>query len=343
MFRVFRQFYIATVLIGVFSLAACRTASIKVQVISNPQIALSNKVKKVVLVNLVSNNIVSKVGEVLSGEIPGNDSRLSKECINTLDQTMNSYKKFVVNQSQMKVPQKNHNLTLGEPNLSWQMVDSICKAEDAQAVISLEYFNASVVVNVGQVVVNEMNRATLGSIGNLSYGLGSVPVDSRVEAGFRVYDNSTKNILSSQNSIYNNRQNINYLEAAKMILIKNEKLYDISRFAGQSFAGNFFAVRYWAHRNISKYRSFNFKIAYRMAISGQWQAAADMFEQIEKESTSKKPKWRSAYNAALCYEVLGNLPKAIECAQNAYTYCGKNKVLQYIQLLQSRLQRNVMQ
>jgi hypothetical protein len=41
---------------------------------------------------------------------------------------------------------------------------------------------------------------------------------------------------------------------------------------------------------------------------------------------------------ALCYEVLGDLPKAYKMAQEAYAISGKGKALRYANLIQGRIQ-----
>ena len=84
------QMNVVALFIGVMLLnQSCRTKLINVQIVSNPKIALAPEVKKIALINLVkTNNVANKVGEVLAGEIPGNDSRLATECLNSLDMTI---------------------------------------------------------------------------------------------------------------------------------------------------------------------------------------------------------------------------------------------------------------
>lgn len=335
------QMNVVALFIGVMLLnQSCRTKLINVQIVSNPKIALAPEVKKIALINLVkTNNVANKVGEVLAGEIPGNDSRLATECLNSLDMTISSSKKYTVSQSPVKVPQKNNNLSFGEP-ISWSKIDSIAKAENADVVIALEYFNASFAVNINQTILNNGNKnPTLdGVVPNLIPGMGRVYGESRAETGFRIYDNLHKTIVFQNNASFFQSHSINYFEAVKMVMVKNDHLHDISKYAGQQFAGNFFPVRFYANRTISKYKSDKFKMAYRLAIVGQWQSAADIFEQILNESTSTRAKWRSAYNMALCYEVLGDLPKAYKMAQEAYAISGKGKVLRYANLINGRIQ-----
>ena len=334
------QINVIALLIGVLFLnQSCRTKLINVQIVSNPKIALAPEVKKIALVNLVkTNNIGNKLGEVLAGEIPGNDSRLAAESLNSLEITIASSKKYAVSQSAIKIPQKNNNLSFGEP-ISWTKIDSIAKSENADVVIALEYFNASFAVNINQTLLNDNNNPTYGAIvPNLLPGLGRVYGESRAETGFRIYDNLHKTIVFQNNASFFQNHSINYFDAVKMVMVKNDHLYDISRYAGQQFAGNFFPVRFIANRKITKYKSAKFKMAYRLAIVGQWQSAADIFEQILNESTSTRAKWRSAYNMALCYEVLGDLPRAYKMAQEAYAISGKRKALDYANLINGRIQ-----
>ena len=132
------QMNVFALLIGVLFLnQSCRTKLINVQVVSNPKIALARDVKKIALVNLVkTNNIGNKLGEVLAGEIPGNDSRLATESLNSLEITIASSKKYAVSQSAIKIPQKNNNLSFGEP-ISWIKIDSIKKVDGKRCSIDL--------------------------------------------------------------------------------------------------------------------------------------------------------------------------------------------------------------
>ena len=198
------QINVIALLIGVLFLnQSCRTKLINVQIVSNPKIALAPEVKKIALVNLVkTNNIGNKLGEVLAGEIPGNDSRLAAESLNSLEITIASSKKYAVSQSAIKIPQKNNNLSFGEP-ISWTKIDSFAKSENADVVIALEYFNASFAVNINQTLLNGNNNPTYGIAPNLLPGLGRVYGESRAETGFRIYDNLHKTIVFQNNALNN--------------------------------------------------------------------------------------------------------------------------------------------
>lgn len=74
-----------------------------------------------------------------------------------------------------------------------------------------------------------------------------------------------------------------------------------------------------------------------MAEVGAWNDAINKWEEGIIKAEKEKDKARMAYNIAVAYEVLGDLDKALEAAQNAYSKYNSKEARNYAQQIQSRM------
>ena len=79
------------------------------------------------------------------------------------------------------------------------------------------------------------------------------------------------------------------------------------------------------------------QIGERQALAKDWENAAKTWTNAYEESFKTKTRAKVAYNAALAYEVLGNLKEAQRWIQIAYVENGKNEALIYSNILDARV------
>jgi len=73
----------------------------------------------------------------------------------------------------------------------------------------------------------------------------------------------------------------------------------------------------------------------RRAQSGQWNRAAELWEQ-EVSNPDSKIACRACYNMAIISEINGDLDKALSWAQRSYSDYAEREALQYIKILNYR-------
>ena len=83
----------------------------------------------------------------------------------------------------------------------------------------------------------------------------------------------------------------------------------------------------------------SFKLATRMARTGNWDGAAKIWQQATN-SASGKVAGRACYNMAIISEINGDLPGAIQWAQKAYENYGNRLALSYVSVLKNRQNDN---
>jgi hypothetical protein len=79
----------------------------------------------------------------------------------------------------------------------------------------------------------------------------------------------------------------------------------------------------------------NFKMAKRMARTGNWDGAAKLWQR-ETLNTKRKVAGRACYNMAIISEINGDLNEAIHWAQQAYENYNNRLALSYINILRNR-------
>jgi tetratricopeptide (TPR) repeat protein len=83
----------------------------------------------------------------------------------------------------------------------------------------------------------------------------------------------------------------------------------------------------------------NFKIAKRKAQLGKWDEAALLWEK-ETGNPDRKVAGRAYYNMGIINEINGDLEKAIEWVQKAYSDYNNKQALDYVRILENRQYNN---
>ena len=104
---------------------------------------------------------------------------------------------------------------------------------------------------------------------------------------------------------------------------------------GQSYADRILPFSIRVSRDYYIKGTPNFKMAMRMARTGNWDGAAELWK---KETTNFKIKvqGRACYNMAIISEINGDLDAAIVWAQKSYEISGKHLSLFYLNVLKDR-------
>jgi hypothetical protein len=159
-----------------------------------------------------------------------------------------------------------------------------------------------------------------------------------VKAGWRIYDIKDREILDeaavSKSLVYHAR-GINPLLAAQALINRKEAVKEVGNTAGHAYA--FRIVPLWIRvpREYYVRGSNNFKMAKRMALAGNWDRAAKLWQQ---ETTNRKRKvaGRACYNMAIISEINGDLNSAIQWAGQSYENYNNHLALSYINILRNR-------
>lgn len=219
--------------------------------------------------------------------------------------------------------------------LSWQDVDRICSENDVDLLISLEFFDTDTKANVAATLVEVPNN--IGVKAKVPHT--KVTLNTVIKSGWRVYYPRTKVILdefASNNLVTSTGQGINPVKALEAVIGRKEAVLQNSTYIGNLYGLD---TRPKSRRVLRDYfvaGTDNFVVARRRAQAGDWEGAAQLWEQ-DVNNPKGKIAGRACYNMAIINEINGNLEAAIDWASKSYSDYGTKEALRYINVLRNRI------
>jgi hypothetical protein len=217
--------------------------------------------------------------------------------------------------------------------LAWDVIEKICMDNKTDALFSLEMFDTDTKISYAANPVKI--KTPLGDIPGIEHQASMLTV---VKTGWRIYDPATRTILDEcpiSDNITFSGKGINPVVAAQALIGRKEAVKEVANKVGQAYALRI--IPYWLRVSREYYvkGTNNFKIAKRKAQTGNWDAAAELWE---KETNNSKGKiaGRACYNMAIINEINGNLDAAIKWAQKSYENYNNKLGLRYVNILENR-------
>lgn len=224
------------------------------------------------------------------------------------------------------------------PNpLTWEQVDAICNESGTQALFALEMYDTDTHVNYSAAPVKV--KTPLGEIPGLEH---TASMETLVKTGWRIYSPADRAILDEHivaESVAFAGRGINPVAAVGAILKRKDAVKEVSRKAGNVYALRLLPYRLRVTRDYYVKGTNNFKIAKRRAQVGNWNEAAELWQQ-ETSNPKRKVAGRASYNMAIISEINGNIQDAIGWAQKSYTDYRIKPGLRYVHILENRSYNN---
>lgn len=337
------NFFSICLSLALFFLFSCSgTRNIQVLTTRPALITVDKQIQQLVLVNRSKGGNLSIVEGLLTGELPSNDAALSKECMRGLYNGLSQSNRFKVALHDGILNSGSATSTDFGRALDWDLVQQLCRQHQADALLSLEFFDSD--FNVANVTSNARNNTQDRVTNTTGRPLFTARGTATAKAGFRIYNPSTRSILFDERfqfSRYWNTQAGSYLEAAAKLLRRNDALMAVSNGLGSAFVPRIVPTTAWEPRSLFKGKTQTSKLAERQALTQQWEQAIQTWQNDYTGPVSKIEKYKIAFNIALAYEVMGNLVQAKQWATTAYTLSGKQRALRYVNFLSQRIQDQV--
>jgi hypothetical protein len=221
--------------------------------------------------------------------------------------------------------------------LLWDSVEKICRESKTDALFALELVDIETKVGYEA----SPTRVNLG-VASLPAIQQQVNMTTFVKTGWRIYDPSTRIILDEYiigRDISSSGSGINPAVAASALIGRKEAVIEVGNKAGEAYASRI--LPYWIRvsRNYFVGGDDNFKTAKRRAQSGNWDGAAQIWQQ-ETKNTVGKLAGRACYNMAIISEINGDLDGAIQWAQKSYEDYKIRLALDYLNILRYRKSQN---
>jgi len=335
-----KAFIIATFTIFtllLFTLAGCKT-TVSYTGLRPADVNLPSNVKSVLLLNRYKptkqNRWLNIVEGLFTGEILFADKRGVEQTLAGLQSRLQSGPKFTVSIANEIF--EGTGTGMFPPPLQMADIDRLCKTYNVDAVIALEAFDSDINITAEP---RQRKRTVNGKEVIENFFLASENV--RINVGWRIY-NGAGGAVIDQHQMYSSEvftHEGNTAEIARRgLLFPADAIMRTGYSAGDGYGVRIAPswVRYVREIYGRAAPVSNMKVAKRMAVRGDWQQAADLWQKLANSARPKVAK-RAMYNRAVAAEMLGKYDDALEWARKAANTYGLRNADRYIVVLNARL------
>jgi len=328
---------ILLVLLGAFLVTSCKTTQISIQVLNPAQISLPSDIKTIAFVNRSLLGKKERFKNIVEGAITGEsvfaDRLGSEECIKGVVEGLNNSPRI-----RGIIPANIDIRGTGSRQfpdpLNWETVDSICKANNVEALACLEVFDSDCTSKITSRAATKKEKNK-----DISYTEFTVHLDVNVVSGWRIYYPAGQKIID-QNTYIDTKSWANKSDdpksAEKGLPYKDDAVSQSGNFAGNQYAFRISSNWSWVSRIYYSKENSDFEQAKRMVKSNDWKGAAILWQKYIN-SANPKISGYACYNLALAAEMDGNLESAIDWAKKAYVGFKNKSAYTYMNILQKRL------
>lgn len=312
--------------------------SLRLNVTAPAPVTIDKSIKNAAVLNrtMVSkeNSVLDQIDKVLTFEGKNLDQDGSDKVVSSIQAELSQNNRF----DSVFVLQPDSNISLGglafPAPLSWTMVDSICEANQIDALFELSYYDTDMKVNFTTVPVEVKPGITVP----LPTVNSRARVTTIVKTGWRVYDRVNKIIIdefSIMDQLVLEGRGLTPVGAVNAIKGRYDAIMNMSYNIGIDYAQRLLPLRFRVSREYYVKGTMNFKIAKRRAQTGDWDGAAELWDK-EVDSPRRKIAGRACYNMAIINEINGDLDNAIEWASHSYVDYKNKQALRYLRVLKRR-------
>ena len=328
--------------LGLFLLVGCSSMNNLTMSVTEPApVYVPSQVERIGILNRsesTTNKTLEQIDQVFSIEGKKLDQEGAQRVVQGIKDEFDKLEQFekVVFVESDKV--ENPGLGIFPSSIPWELVDQLCKENNVDALFVLSFYDTDAAVSYSTQTVEKVNAFGI-KIPIIEH---TASVTTNIKAGFRVYNNLTKDILDE---IVNEEwttsvgRGINPAKALEAISGRKENVLQISNNMGHNYALRTHPFRIRVTREYYVRGTDNFEIAKRRAQTGNWDGAAELWE-IETRNPKSKIAGRACYNMAIINEINGDLDAATSWASKAYTDYEDGNALRYLKILNNRIAKN---
>ena len=284
------------------------------------------------------NNALDKIDKILSAEGLNLDKKGAEAAISSLSSELSVIKNFEEIKILKDIEEVKKGLAVLPATLSWELVEKICEENEVDVLFSLAFYDTDTKADYKVITMKLPNSLGI----DVDVPAQEVTLATTVVNGWRVYDPQIKEVvderLYNKNMVFSGK-GINPMKAIEAVAGRNETVQEYSRNVGKAYAKRLIPRTRRISREYFVSGSDNFKVAQRRAQAGDWDGAAELWQQ-ELNNSDEKIAGRAHYNMAISNEINGDLDTAIQFASKSYTDYRTNIALDYVNVLKYRVRQN---
>jgi len=327
--------FLAILAILSMCLLSC-TAHISLPITRPAAITVDKNIKSLALVNrsVPASRVLNTIEGVITGEGISMDKEGAEQALQQLSSTIARSERFNVKLTSEIIKEGRVDNTMADP-MNWATIERLCRTYQVDGIIALELFDSDFIITKGKREKGGEKEGEKTKIVFFAEGMAQVNI------GFRLYDARNRSITDQHKFTHksNWKTEAPSLRAALNKLIDRRKaVLQVSRNSGASYAKRIIPSVVYASRPYYKKpkKNTNFSMAVRQAQSGDWEGALESWKKAS-QSTHRKTAGRAIYNAAIVFEVMGELQTAKEWAQKAWVEYKVKKARDYAVILEYRM------
>lgn len=325
---------------AILFLASCAsTNELTIGVTRPAPVFLSNDIQHVGIVNRSlpsdKNRTLDEIDKILTAEGKNLDKEGAQHALHGLKEKLATAERFESVKLLENISLRSPGMGVHPAALSWETVSEICDANGLDALMTLSFYDTDSSVKYSNSPVT-----IKGPLGTEIPGIEHrARVSTLIKTGWRIYDPARKIIADEYvefNTAVSEGRGINPIRAVETIANRKEAVLQISQNLGIHYATRLFPYRTRVRRDYFVRGTDNFKRAMRLARTGYWNRAAELWES-ELNHSNDKIAGRAAYNMAIINEINGDLEAAIEWASRSYSEYRVRRGWDYVNILEGRI------
>lgn len=314
-------------------------AQMRLSVMRPASVNLGNDIQVIGIVDrtVPENGWVDLLEGIATGEGIGLDKEARDHAISGILDVMNNSPKYHVANTQVKLITPLVVGSLPKP-LPWDQVDQICNEHKCQALLSIEFFDSDFLVTRTEKVEEQKDKNGEVKKVKIYYAEGV----ATLKIGYRIY-NLDQNVILDEYTDQRNQswsaKGNNPQQALASLMTRKAAINNLSRNSGSLYAKRITPhwITVYRHYYRKPKKNTAFITGVRLAQTNNWEDALKNWEDASKNAKKEKTRKRALFNAALAYEVLGDLETAKVWASDAYATYGLKKARDYVNTLQYRI------
>jgi hypothetical protein len=321
---------------------SCSTSSISLQVLQPSQIVFPDYVQNIAIIDRSkpAKGFKAFAEGLFSGEDIGQDREGRHRAIQGLITTLGKTPRYNAKTTGLEYTNPQNGRSMGPP-LSWREVEDLCRQYSADIIIALESFDSNSNIQLSTSSYKQKDKSTNLDVQKTRYTANR---NLRLYVGWRAYDPKAHAVLDDNTT--NEFTNHSYTGDTETLARNGlySQINAVRELAGKS--GEIYAMRVApVYVNVSR-SFFNtakgndknpMEEAFRYTKVNQWDKASDVWVGLVNDARDYKTKGKAAINLAVAAERDGNLTKALDWAQKAYSTFGNKQAQNYIATLQQRI------
>ncbi len=329
------------------ALSACGTTEqVVLETLEPSPVALPNVIKKIGIVDGSTASrdykIENRVDQYLAAESRWLSEKGTDAALTGLFDELLKDRRFDAVKLLDSIPADMKGFISSDDTISWSTLEALCQAHDVDAIFSLAYYDTETKVSLKKTSVMQYDllRRKKKVKGQ------EITLETLIENGWKIYDPFNRQVIDQivfNDQFVSTGKGVDPLQAYQSIDDRRETIITKSKSTGSNYGLRLLPYENHVIRSYYAKGTEKFVKANELVVSGDWQAAGELWKQ-ETENPDTKIRARGCHNLAVLNERDDDLEKALSWVNKAQEQHKDKVILEYRVILEDRIaQRSLLE